>query len=93
MVSQEPRETWKHTRTGIRDENYDLVCDAEDPFECTHLDCNVGKPKVQLYNVVLDDGTNIRVVLSRCHWGEVMNYTKSLHDMAKTDRLIVSKVD
>lgn len=45
-MSQGPPSTWKHTSRGIIAENGDLVCDAPDPYECTHLECNVGKPKV-----------------------------------------------
>lgn len=37
--------TWRYTADGIVEENGDLVCDASDPFDCTHLECNVSKPK------------------------------------------------
>lgn len=37
--------TWEHTANGIFGENGDLVCDADDPTDCTHLTCNVGQPK------------------------------------------------
>lgn len=44
-MGQGTRETWVYEEDGIRAQNGDLVCDAEDPTDCTHLTCNVGKPK------------------------------------------------
>lgn len=44
-MSQGPPSAWTHTERGIIGQNGDLACDAPDPMDCTHLECNVGKPK------------------------------------------------
>lgn len=45
-MGQGSPDTWVHGVDGIRAQNGDLVCDSPDPSGCTHLECNVGKPKL-----------------------------------------------
>lgn len=53
-MGQGPPDTWTHTERGIFSKSGDLVCDAPDPMDCTHLECNVGKPKLTVLEPLVE---------------------------------------
>lgn len=63
-MGQGPPSTWTHTADGIFDVNHDLVCDALNPMDCDHLECNVGKPKRLVLEPLVERMADVAVELA-----------------------------